>query len=72
MKDGEQLRQIVLDLIGVMHLQAKELETLVEHVEQVAGHLGYRPQFSVIASELSELHVRIKKLGGLAGPGGDS
>jgi hypothetical protein len=69
MVDGEQLRQIVEDTIEVMHLQAKELEKLVEHVEQVAGHLGYQHQFSVIASELSELHVRIKKLSPLAGSG---
>jgi hypothetical protein len=68
MADGEQLRQIVEDLIEVMHLQAKELEKLVEHVEQVAGHLGYQHQLPVVASELSELHVRIKKLGRLTGP----
>jgi hypothetical protein len=63
MTDYEQLRQVVEDLIGVMHLQARELETLVERVEQVAGHLDYRHRLSVIASELSELHVRVKQLG---------
>jgi hypothetical protein len=62
MTDNEQLRQIVADLIEVMHLEAKELEKLIEHVEQAAGHLGYQHQFSVVASELSELHVRINKL----------
>jgi hypothetical protein len=63
MADQEPLRQIIEDLIDVMHLQAKELEKLVDHIEQRAGHLGYQTQFSVIASELSELHVRIKKQG---------
>jgi hypothetical protein len=62
MTDHEPLREIVEDLIAALHVQAKELEKLVDHVERVAGHLGYRPQFSVIASELSELHLRIKKV----------
>jgi hypothetical protein len=68
MADCEPLRQIVEGLIEVMHLQARELEKLVEHVEQVAGHLGYQPQFSVVVSELSELQVRIRKQGGLTAP----
>lgn len=62
MEYSENLQKIVADLIGVMHMQAKELEKLVEHVQQVAGRLGYQHQFSVIASELSELHVRAQKL----------
>lgn len=62
MTQCEQLGRIVEDLVGVMHLQARELEKLVERVEQVAGRLGDAHQFSVIASELSELHVRIRKL----------
>ena len=63
MPDCEELRAIVEDLIQVAHLQAKELERLVDHVQQVAGRLGYSHQFSVVASELSELLVRIKKAG---------
>jgi predicted RecB family endonuclease len=62
MANRDELRQIVEDLIGIMHTQAKEVEKLVEHVQQVAGHLEYQHQFSVIASELSELQVRLKKL----------
>jgi len=59
----EQLRQTVEDLIQIMHLQARELEKLVAHVEQVAGHhLGYQDQFSLVASELTGLHHRIQKL----------
>ena len=67
MAESEALHQIVEDLIGVMHLQARELGKLVERVEQVAGRLGYHNQFSVVASELSELHMRVKKLGGPPG-----
>ena len=63
MPDYEELRAIVEDLIQVAHLQAKELERLVDHVQQVAGRLGDSHQFSVVASELSELLVRIKKAG---------
>jgi hypothetical protein len=59
---SEAVRQIVEDLIGVVHRQSKELEKLVERVEQATGRLAYQHQFSVIASELSELLVRIKNL----------
>lgn len=62
MRTHEELRKIVEDLVDVMHTQAKELEKLVAHIEQVAGHVGYRHEFSVVASELSELHLRVKKL----------
>jgi hypothetical protein len=60
--NAEGLRDIVDDLINVVHLQAKELEKLVAHVEQVTTHLPYQHQFALVASELSELHQRIKKL----------
>lgn len=66
MEHQENLHKVVADLIDVMHLQAKELEKLVDHVQQVAGRLDYQHQFSLIASELSELHVRAQKL---ASPG---
>ena len=62
MEHQENLQTILTDLIGVMHVQAKELEKLVEHVQQVAGRLDYQHQFSVIASELSELRVRAQQL----------
>ncbi|MBI1902502.1 MAG: hypothetical protein HYS13_15485 [Planctomycetia bacterium] len=58
----EPLRKILESLIEAVHLQAKELEKLVDRVEQVAGPLGYQPQFSVIASELSDLHIKVKHL----------
>jgi gamma-glutamyl phosphate reductase len=64
MADREQLRQILEDLVDVLHLQAKELEKLVERVEQVAGRLDPEPRFSTVVSELSELHLRVKKLAG--------
>jgi hypothetical protein len=63
MHDRKVFQRIIGELIEALHLQARELATLVEHVEQVAGHLGYQHQFSLIASELSELQVRLKKLG---------
>jgi hypothetical protein len=62
MAEYEQLRQVVEDLVEVMHLQTKQLEQLVERVEQVAGHLGFENRLSVIASELSEIHRRVQRL----------
>lgn len=59
---NDQLHDIVKDLIEVLHLQAKELERLVTHVEQVTSHLPQPPEFSVVASGLSALHRRIEKL----------
>ena len=70
MTDYEPLRRVVEDLIEVMHVQTKDLEKLVQRVEQLAGRLDYENQLSVVASELSELHVRIKNLGGAAEPKG--
>jgi hypothetical protein len=63
MADDQRLDRIVADLIGVMHLQAKELENLVVQVEQVAGRLPEGNQFSLVVSELSELKRRIQGLG---------
>ena len=62
MADYEQLRKVVEDLVEAMHLQTKQLEILVERVEQVAGHLGFENRLSVIASELSEIHRRVQGL----------
>jgi hypothetical protein len=60
--EDKELRQVVNELIGVLHQQAKELELLVAHVEQVTRRLADDHQFGVVASELSELHHRMKKL----------
>jgi hypothetical protein len=62
MIDTDKLAAIVEDLIAVMHLEARELEQLVAHVEQVTTRLPEASQLSVVTSELSELQHRIKKL----------
>jgi hypothetical protein len=62
MKDLEQLGAVVEDLIDVLHLQSKELEKLMVHVEQVTTRLPEAARLSVVASELSALHLRIKEL----------
>lgn len=62
MSDHESLPRLVEDLIGVMQLQAKELEKLVVHIEQAVGRLPEESQFAVIASELSELKQRARRL----------
>ena len=65
MTDCEQLGRIVQDLIEVMQLQVKELEKLVAQADQMGGRQALEQQFSVVGSELSELHRRIKHLNGL-------
>jgi hypothetical protein len=62
----EELVAVVDDLIEVLHLQATELEKLIAHVEQVTVHLPEASEMSVIRSSLSGLHLRIKKLRGVA------
>ncbi|HYT93272.1 MAG TPA: hypothetical protein VEL76_31425 [Gemmataceae bacterium] len=62
MTDTDQLGTILGDLIEVLHRQAKELEKLVAHVEQVTTRLPEANRLALIASELSELHLRIQKL----------
>lgn len=62
MNETEELRAVIEDLIEATHLQAKELERLVTHVEQQTVPLEPASQISIVASELSELHNRVKKL----------
>jgi hypothetical protein len=63
MTAGE-LAAIVDDLIGILHLEAKQLEKLIAHVEQVTTRLPEQSELAVIRSSLSELHHRLKKLQG--------
>lgn len=58
----QELRDVVRDLIEVLHDQSKQIETLAIHIQQVAGRLPDQQQLSVVTSELSELRLRIKKL----------
>lgn len=67
MAKEESLREIVADLIAVLHLQAKELEKLVVQIEQVTDRLPGENRLSLVVSELSELKTRIHKLEILAG-----
>ena len=67
MAKEESLREIVADLIAVLHLQAKELEKLVVQIEQVTDRLPGENRLSLVVSELSELKTRIQKLAILAG-----
>jgi hypothetical protein len=60
----QELRAIVADMIDILHVQSKELEKLIAHIEQVTTHLPEGSQIALVASELSALHHRIKKLRG--------
>ena len=62
MVDVEQLAAVVQELVGVLQVQARELERLVAHIEQVTTRLPEANDFSVVRSELAALQVRLKKL----------
>jgi polyhydroxyalkanoate synthesis regulator phasin len=64
----DKLAAVVDDLIEVLHLQARELENLITHVEQVTVHLPEESEMSVIRSSLTGLHQQIKKLRGTDHP----
>jgi hypothetical protein len=60
MADADALWTIVGDLIEISRLQAKQIEKLVTHVEQVTTRMAEAHQFAVIVSELAELEHRWK------------
>jgi hypothetical protein len=64
----EELAAVVDELVEVLHLQARELDKLIGHVEQVTVHLPEESEMSVIRSALSGLHLRLKKLRGAEHP----
>jgi hypothetical protein len=64
----EELAAVVDEVIEVLHLQARELEKLIAHVEQVTAHLPEASEMSVIRSSLSGLHLRLRKLRGVDQP----
>ncbi len=64
-----ELRNVVNDLIGVLHDQAKQIEAMAVHLEQVAGRLPDHEHLSIATSELSELRLRMKKLSQAKVPG---
>jgi hypothetical protein len=70
MAERERVEAILEDLIAVLHLQAKELEKLIGHVEQVTTRLPETNELSVVRSELASLLVRVKKLPGREGQPG--
>ena len=57
------LHRIVEDLVDVLQFQAKELETLADQIQQVAGRLPESNKLSLVRSQLSELKSRISGLG---------
>jgi hypothetical protein len=60
--DAGQLAAVVEELIGILQLQARELEKVIAHVEQVTTRLPEANELSTVRSELTALSVRLKKL----------
>lgn len=65
-----ELATVLEELVAVLQLQARELEKLIAHVEQVTAHLPEENEMSVIRSSLSGLHLRLHKLCGAASDAG--
>ena len=68
MVNTDELAAVVDELIEILQLQARELEKLIAHVEQVTAHLPEASEMSVIRSSLSGLHLRLRKLRGVDQP----
>jgi hypothetical protein len=60
MVDYDVLWKIAGDLIDISRVQAKQIEKLVTHVEQVTTRMPEAHQFAVVVSELAELENRWK------------
>jgi hypothetical protein len=58
-EDPEALRAFFDDLLKMLHLQAKETERLLAHVEQHTDRMIPPSQMALVVSELSELHARL-------------
>jgi polyhydroxyalkanoate synthesis regulator phasin len=60
----EELAAVVDELIEVLHLQARKLESLVADIERVTTRLPEESEMAVIRSSLTGLHQKVKKLRG--------
>ncbi|HVX60371.1 MAG TPA: YbaK/EbsC family protein [Pirellulales bacterium] len=55
-----QMEQLFADLLDVLHLQAKEIERLSNHVERHTDRLLEPLQMSTVVSELNALRARLR------------
>ena len=62
MSDNEAIRTTLEDLIDVIHRQSKEVERIVTHLEGQTAPLDPPSELSIVVSELSELHNRVRRL----------
>lgn len=57
------LARLLVDLLDVLHLQAKEIERLSAHVEQHTRTLPFQSRIPLCVSEISELQTRLNAKG---------
>jgi hypothetical protein len=69
-EETKELTSVVEELIEILHLQSKELEKLITHIEQVTTRLSYANEIPAVSSGLSKLHLQIKDLMQRQNPGG--
>jgi hypothetical protein len=67
--DLERLIDVVDDLLGVLHLQAEEVQRLMTHVEQQTIRSPDPNQLPLVLSELSELRHRVHQMAGASETG---
>jgi hypothetical protein len=63
--NAEELAAVMDELLEILHLQARQLENLTGHIEQVTTRLPEESEMSVVRSTLAGLHQRVKKLRGV-------
>jgi hypothetical protein len=61
MKENAYLAPMLEELLDVLHLQAEEIEDLIDHIEQTGARLSYESRMPLIVSRLSELQQRLLK-----------
>ncbi len=62
MIEAYQTTEMLDELIGLVHTQAREIERLIAHIEQMTGRMEYDTQMPRVVSELGDLRERVQKL----------
>jgi hypothetical protein len=52
---------ILEELIEALQVQAKELDKLITHVQQVSPRLGYKSEISAVSATLSKLRLQMRE-----------
>jgi hypothetical protein len=59
--DTNELTAVLEELIEALQVQAKELDKLITHVQQVSPRLGYKSEISAVSATLSKLRMQMRE-----------